>query len=149
MGNPFEEEFRGIAKEYYPGSSRTREVGGVKRPSSKPDDADWDRHPKRFKIAGVEQEFFGIGALAEALEREPVTIRKWERDGVIPRATFRLPSADPRGARRLYSRAQVEGIVALAGEEGLMNPAKRPALAKTQFPTKVKTLFEELRNGDR
>ena len=145
MVNRFEDDFRGIAQEYYPGSSRQRHVNRVPSSTLVEQDA-WDRSPRRFKVGGVEQEFFTVGALAEALGRKSATIRKWEREGIIPRATFRQPSDDPRGVRRLYSRAQVEGIVRLANEEGLMNPNVQVTLSKTNFTERVTELFKELKS---
>lgn len=146
MTNKWEEGFRDIAAEFYPGSSRERHVNRVQRPESDKDGTEWDRSPRLLTIPGKgEQEFFTIGALAEALGRRPPTLRAWEREGILPRASYRLPSPDPRGVRRLYSRAQVEGIVAIAYEEGLMNPNVQVTLAKTAFTSKVLALFKELR----
>lgn len=149
MSTKWEEEFRGIATDYYPGSSRERHVNRVERSAPVSDGTEWDRSPRVLRVAGEEKEFFTIGALAEALGRRPQTLRAWEREGILPRATFRLPSPDPRGVRRLYSREQVEGIVGIAAEEGLLNPAVQVTLAKTQFTAKVVALFKELRNGNR
>lgn len=148
MTQKWEEEFRGVREEFYPGSTRVRHVNRVPDAPSK-DPTAWDANPKEFKVGGVLGEYFGVGALALALERRPGTIRKWEREGVIPKATFRAPSADPRGARRLYSRAQVEGIIRIAHDEGLMNPNLQITLAKSGFTARVKALFEELRDRDR
>lgn len=97
----------------YPGSSR--EIGD--RPGSEP--ADWGA-PKTFNIAGTPTEFYSVGQLAAALQRSPVTIRKWERLGYLPIATFRTPGQVRQKARRLYSRAQLEIIVQIAHDEGLM-----------------------------
>lgn len=93
---------------------------------SPPEERTWDKHPITKKVKGVPQEFFRIGALAAALGRQTVTIRKWERLGIIPKADYQtkppvlkrsdrppLPGKAVRG-KRLYSRAQIEGVVAAA-----------------------------------
>lgn len=150
MSNRFEGEFRGIADERYPGSSRPRAVAGVKRPAPEPDDAAWDRRPQRFKVGGVEREFFTVGDLAHALGRRPGTIRKWERDAVLPRATFIKPGTDgdPRGRRRLYSRDQVEGIIEIAREERVLDPRVQVTLASTNFTSRVTALFRALKEAE-
>lgn len=145
MTNAWEEEFRDIATERYPGSSRTRHVNRVIRPEGKSDSVEWDDAPRKFNTAEGEREFFTIGSLALALGRKSGTVRKWEREGVIPKATFRAPSGDPRGVRRLYSRDQIEGIVRIAYEEGLMNPLVQVTIASTAFTPRVIELFKELR----
>lgn len=149
MTNQWEGEFRDIA-ERYPGSSRVRHVNRVERPVDDPDPTAWDRAPQRFKVKGVDREFFTVGALAEALGRRPGTLRKWEREGLLPRAPFRKPSDDPRGVRRLYSRDHVEAIVKIAYEEGLMGQNFNTPIEATAFTTRVKALFEELKaSGNR
>lgn len=69
---------------------------------------------KVYRINGAEIELFTIGEMAKALGKSPVTLRMWEREGWIPKATYRTPT--PRGkqipdrpskGRRLYSREQV------------------------------------------
>lgn len=137
-------EFENI-REYYPGSrqplirtsGRTGEAERVNDPNR------WDAKPRILKVGGVDREFFTIGHLAKALNRKPVTIRTWERAGVIPKPTFRKPSEDPRGARRLYTREQVEGMVRIADEEGLMKGDYR-SIGDTDFTRRVILLFREL-----
>lgn len=64
--------------------------------------------PRKYTVNGIEVEFFTLGQLAKALRRSPVTIRKWEADGTLPKATFVAPNPkkDARAKRRLYSRAR-------------------------------------------
>jgi hypothetical protein len=88
----------------------------------------------------VDREFFTVGQLAAALGRRSVTIRKWEREGIIPAPTFNAESSDPRGRRRLYGREQVEGIVRIAAEEGILDSPKA-AITKTRFTERVSELF--------
>lgn len=62
--------------------------------------------PKTYMIRGEETVLYTIGELADQLDRQRQTIRKWEREGIIPAATFRSKSG-----RRLYTQAQVDAIV--------------------------------------
>jgi hypothetical protein len=100
---------------------------------------------KTFTIAGKEVELFSISELAEALNRKPVTLRKWEQKGIIPKATFVKPGAnqDPRGRRRLYSREQVLALVRLADEEGILHDLHKQ-VTKTQFRAKAWAAFREI-----
>lgn len=133
-------------KEYYPGS-RHPIVPGQQTAERVNDPERWDARPRILKIGGVDREFFTIGHLAKALGRKPVTIRGWERAGVIPKPTFRKPSEDPRGTRRLYTRAQVEGILRIADEEGLMRGDFRP-IGDTDFTRRVIALFRDLAKAE-
>lgn len=126
--------------EFYPGT--TKQITVNKRRKAK-DLSTWDAKPQVFKVAGVDREFFTIGNLAQALGRRPVTVRAWESKGVIPKATFRRPSEDPRGTRRLYTREQIEGIVRIAEEEGLLKGDNR-SITQTDFSRRVIALFKEL-----
>lgn len=114
-------------------------------PPSGPPDPLGGLEGKTYTIAGKEVELFSISQLAEALNRKPVAIRKWEHEGVIPKATFVKPGkdGDPRGRRRLYSREQVEAVVRIAGEEGILNDKHRQ-ISKTQFQARVLAAFREI-----
>jgi DNA-binding transcriptional MerR regulator len=90
-------------------------------------------------------ELFTISQVAFYLNRRPVTIRKWEEKGFIPKATFAKPGVnkDPRGRRRLYSRDQVVALVTIADAEGILhNPHAQ--ITKTQFKAKVWAEFKRL-----
>lgn len=141
------DEFRDMP-EFYPGSSRPivrHPNRDVERRFDKPQ---WDDRPTVLKVGGKAMEFFTVGQLGEALGgRRAVTIRKWERTGVIPNPTFRKPSEDPRGQRRLYSRAQVEGMIQIAEEEGVLQPYSR-AIKDTNFTARVIDLFRTLQEQD-
>lgn len=100
-----------------------------------------------FSIGGREVELFSIGQLATALNRKPATIRKWEQDGTIPKATFTKPGADHKhGRRRLYSRAQIEALVRIAQEEGILTHTSRQ-ITKTQFKAKALHAFRQIAAG--
>jgi hypothetical protein len=125
--------------EYFPGSNRPV----VREPAAPKDETAWDAKPKVYVVAGREVEFFTVGMLARALHREAVTIRKWEREGIIPKATYRGQSVDPRGKRRLYTRDQVEGMLKIAWAEGLMS-GRKVQIRRTQFTKRVVDLFKSL-----
>jgi len=105
----------------------------------------WDAKPFTFLVGGKEQEFFSIGQLGKALgNRSAVTLRKWEQDGILPKSPYTKPSADPRGRRRMYTRAMVEGLVKIAKEEGVWLPDKGKRLSETLFQQKALKLFQSL-----
>lgn len=129
---------------FYPGSKTPIKENKYVPPA--PED-DRPGKPRTFLVDGKPQEFYGVGDLAKALNRKSVTIRKWETDGIIPNATFILPSEDSRGRRRLYTRAQIEGLRQIAAEEGLLEPnaqGKWNAIDKTKFKSRALELFKQL-----
>src|SRR5438045_1866404 len=105
----------------------------------------WDAKPFVFLANGVEQEFFSIGQLGKALgNRSAETLRKWEREGILPKSPYMKPSPDPRGRRRMYMRGMVEGLVKIAKEEGVWLPDKGNRLSETMFQQKALLLFKKL-----
>jgi hypothetical protein len=80
----------------------------------------WDAKPVWMSVHGQTKEMFLKSALAKALNRQLVTIRSWEHMGVLSKPRLR----NYRG-RWLYSRDQIEDLIKLAGEEGLMDPNLR------------------------
>lgn len=103
----------------------------------------WDAKPFIFLANGVEQEFFSIGQLGKALgNRSAVTVRKWERDGILPRTPYAKRGKDSRGDRRMYTRAMIEGLVKIAKEEGVLLPDKGKRLSETNFALKAQQLFK-------
>lgn len=101
----------------YPGSSQPRKLSGAQTnaataaPSPLFDPETWG-DPRMKTIGGKPVELYAVGALARALGRKSVTIRRWESQGYIPRPPYRLPGRPgPRGdsgARRYYSRRSIE-----------------------------------------
>ena len=131
-------------EEYYPGSR-------VKRKKYTPDDKEFPdalavpvslEQGKIFTVRGRDVEFFTIGQVAMALNRTPSAIRSWEDNGVIPAAQYYTPSDDVRGKRRLWTKAQAEGMVQIAYEEGILEDTWKP-ISKTNFTARVTKLFEE------
>jgi hypothetical protein len=143
-----DEEFAALGEQYYPGSTKPI----VRHPNrstlhteAAPSAADWDAKPRKGVVNGVETNFYTVGQLAQALGRQAGTVRKWEREGVIPKSTYQSPGrdGDVRGRRRLYSREQVEGIVRIAQEEGVLVSHQKP-IKDTRFTPRVVDLFKRL-----
>jgi hypothetical protein len=133
--------------EFYPGSTKAivRHPNRVEAPRRRGTgvDPDWDAKPRIYPTEDGPTEFFTLGQLAKALGRQSVTIRKWEREGIIPKALYQVPGRNnsPHGRRRLYTRRQVEGMVRIAEEEGLLADSKK-AFAETRFSERVLDLFK-------
>lgn len=143
-----DEEFSALGEQYYPGSTKPL-VRHPNRPTlhteAAPSAADWDAKPRKGVVNGVETSFYTVGQLAQALGRQAGTVRKWEREGVIPKSTYQSPGrdGDVRGRRRLYTRDQVEGIVRIAQEEGVLVSHQKP-IKDTRFTPRVIDLFKRL-----
>jgi hypothetical protein len=141
--------FGTLQDEFYPGSKQKRRESQemkhdrlVEERRQAREDEGWDAHPIKDKIHPVTKqpmELFTVGALAKALQRNSVTMRTWIRKGWLPRAMFQTkPVYGSRGdaGRRLWTRAQIEGIVAIAREEGLLGE-KPPRIQTTNFTHRV------------
>lgn len=150
MATDWDAEFARIKEEtpqYYPGSTKAivrhpnRADSGRREVSA---EEHWDTKPRVYDTADGPTEFFTLGHLAKALGRKTATVRKWEREGVIPKAMFQVPGRDGdlRGRRRLYTRMQVEGIARIAAEEGLFVNTRKP-FEETQFKERVLALFNK------
>ena len=136
--------------EHYPGSAQKRRESPQIRHSRKLEERRetaaseaWDAHPTRRTVIRnglpVTIEFFYIGALAKALGRRSVTIRSWIRKGWLPNARYSTrPHQGTRGdaGLRLWTRTQIEGIVKIASEEGLLG-VWHPDVANTRFTERV------------
>lgn len=96
-------------------------------------------------LRGQPVEFFTIGQVARAIGRTATTLRAWEDKGVLPESGYKTQARDPRGVRRLYTRAQAEGVIRLAKECGVMDASSRRPLH--DFKTKVWALFNELKGA--
>ena len=143
----YDEEVEVLAEEFYPGSKKKIDHTDDED-NPKPSDG-WDAKPRTYKRNGVDTEFFTVGHLALAMNRKPLTIRQWERKGIIPKSTYQRAGANgsQHGRRRLYTRAQIEGMIKIAGEEGLLSNDRRE-IASTDFKPRVLTLFRQLAAED-
>lgn len=130
----------------YPG--RRKPVNRDKPPPPPNDTEVWDARPVTYLINGEKREFFMISHLAAALGYSVQSIRSWEQDHLLPRTPYRSPNtrgkpqaAGSRKGRRLWTREQVEGIVALAKKHQVILNRKPPT---TAFARDVARLFREL-----
>lgn len=111
---------------HYPGSRERRQTVPAPRPSGVDDtllgDGTW------MRLGGIRVEFFTITQVARAINRKSVTLRAWEARGILPKSGYQTSSKDPRGVRRLYSRAQAEVIIQVAIDCDVMDADSRRPL---------------------
>jgi hypothetical protein len=133
-------------------SERVRDFPGKRLPVNRdkapePKHNEWDASPRTYPVKGVATEFFTVGHLALAVNRTARTVRYWERNKILPPATFRAPKPHKGALKqvgdRLYSRAQIEAVVAVAKEEGVLD-GKAP---KPSFTAKVRQRWLNLQGG--
>lgn len=133
-------------QEFYPGSSRKkREYEELEPEKPELDELPELGSPSYYLVNNQPLALYRIGAVARALNRKSVTIRKWESEGYIPVSPYKLPGRDNRGQRRLYSRQQIETLRQLAYDEGILYPSasgKWKHLEKTQFKEKAAKVFQ-------
>jgi len=121
--------------------------------------AQWDAHPKIYRVNGQDLELFGVAALAMALGRTTSSIKHWEREGWLPKTSLRLPMnlrsgiktkdwvrGMPVGGRRLYTRAFIERIKALAEEIGVDRLGVY--VSETEFPQRAFEIYAETMPGE-
>lgn len=112
--------------------------------TSPPPEQRWDAHPLTFTVNGEEREFFLITALCSAIGLSAVSIRRWEREGWFPKASYTTPANGAIAGKRLYTREQIEGLVEIAREEGPFTRRNNP-VTKTNFLPRARQLFADLR----
>lgn len=113
-----------ILEDFYPGSKTPRRPAVVVDNEVEPE-IPWDASPIIRTVRGKEMEFFGISALATALNRSIVSIRLWERKGYIPRAPYRLPDHAGGKGNRLYTRAIIKATIREFDKAGVLDPGTR------------------------
>jgi hypothetical protein len=88
----------------------------------------WDANPIVKTLKGEQVDVFTISALAQALEKQIVTIRLWEKKGYLPAAPYRLRSKNLNGAKvngnRVYTRALIEITIDEFAKRGLLGSAR-------------------------
>jgi len=130
---------------YYPGSKMKIQD---RAPDPEPEpEIIWPKG-RVLTISGYEVECFTTGQLAGLLGgRKAVTIRAWEADGILPKSGYYVPGrdGDVRGRRRYFTKTQVEGVLDIAREEGVLYPSTRISISKTRFTERVTELFLDLR----
>ena len=115
--------------EYIPGSKKKRREPDPKVSRRKSGETNgWDANPIIKTLGGKDTEVFTIGALAQALEKQIVTVRLWERKGYIPRAPYRLRSKTLKGQKtggnRVYTRALIEAAIDEFAKRGLLGSSR-------------------------
>ena len=80
----------------------------------------WDEKPKYLSYRGKMTEFFTRAALAKALNREVGTIRILILKGVLCH-----PLVQNGRGHWMYTRSQIEDLIRLADEEGVLDPRYR------------------------
>lgn len=95
--------------------------------------------PKVYTINNVDLEMFTIGELAQRLDRQRQTLRKWEKQGIIPQAIYRS-GAD----RRLYTKNQIDAIVECVERFKI----KQGQAIPHEFKVEVQIAFEEATQKD-
>jgi hypothetical protein len=131
-----------------PGTTPERSAKALKRVRVDPvepeyeyeeeDPADtWDMKPTiRRTASGEMKEFFTIKYLAQAWDNRTIqSIRKLERQGVLPRAKYRTTAGQRRD--RLYSREQIETLLEIAKDCGVYYTTTRVNIAKTGFTKRL------------
>jgi hypothetical protein len=122
--------FEGLDKA--PGSKQPRRetspVADKRRAKAFGESNGWDAKPTMKTLQGKETEIFTIGALAQALEKQIVTIRLWEKNGYIPVAPYRLRSKTLNGSKvsgnRVYTRELIEIAIEEFENRGLLGSAR-------------------------
>lgn len=143
--------------EFYPGSRHKRRAAPEPVQEQLPLAVEgWDSRPYRKVIGGVEREFFTLGAIGKALGRPLVTLRLWIRQGHLPNATYRLPpkqvavfdedgtqtgTREQKG-RRLYTRDQIEVVIRVAAQHGLLGAHR---VEWSEHPTFAQEIAEQWR----
>jgi hypothetical protein len=140
-----------------PESEASQDYPGRRKPVNRPDKSKveedvtppWDDRPLHLVHKGQVREWFTIRHLAKALGRKEVTIRSWEKKGRMPQTPFR--TAPPRNSnlatavgRRLWTREQIEGVVKIAEEEGvIVNMKQSPPTQR--FALRVAHLYADIK----
>lgn len=89
---------------------------------------------KVYLIGGIERDMYTSGDLADSLDRQRQTIRKWESMGIIPKTPFRSKTN-----RRLYTLEQIQSIVSAVEKYDLKQGVKPPQ----EFIKEVHEKFKE------
>jgi hypothetical protein len=143
--------FGPLQDEFYPGSKQKRresvqmkkERTAAERKQEKAEEP-WDARPIEIPYQGRIVQMFRIGSLAKALGKDAVTIRAWMRKGWLPHNSFVGPEIYGtlgNAGRKLWTRRQIEGIVQIAQEEGLLDD-KPPWLTTTDFTKRVQAAWK-------
>lgn len=75
----------------------------------------------KTKVGGRMRTVFSMPKMERLTNKSSATIRRWERTGIIPRATYR----DAQG-RRYYLMEEIESLADLIIDYGLEGTGKKP-----------------------
>lgn len=131
--------------ELYPGSRHARRSEETPSPAAV-EAPEWAAKPVVKNIKGQRTELYPVGVLASALGRSAVTMRLWERNGILPRAKYRLANKNGVGGRRYYTRPQIESVVAVAAEFQMLGEQRR---LHPEFTARVTAAWADLLKGER
>lgn len=115
---------------------------------------DWVNHNawyRDFDVLGEDggpevMRFYTIGALSDALGKKPVTVRRWIAKSIIPDSGMRTyPIIGTLGdaGTRLWTREQIEALVAIGVAEGVVGVTRKQEIAATHFSVRVWTLWKQ------
>lgn len=111
----------------------------------------WDEDPIIKVLKGQEVECFTIGALAQALEKEIVTIRLWEKKGYIPAAPYRLRSkslnGNKVGGNRVYTRPMIEAAIEEFSKRGILGAARVEWKKLQDLPGELASRWRDIVNS--
>jgi hypothetical protein len=149
MSDPVLDQFNDLRERGrdYPGK-RKPVLRSIRRPKA-PEPPGWDADPVYYVQDGEKREYFTIRHLAAALDYSQQSIRAWENSGLLPKSGYRSPK--PRkptiGGRntkgkRLWTREQIEGLLKIAEEEGVIVNKQPPTKA---FARRVAAFYKTLR----
>jgi hypothetical protein len=89
-----------------------------------------------IELGGSKIEVHPIGTLAKRIGRSSLTIRRWERTGVIPSPSFR------RGRWRMYTNDEIDLLASLVEEVGLKRGVQ---IETTDFKQKATVGMKQLK----
>ena len=124
----------------------------IMRPAAlPPEDDDWRNDPFLRRVCRVPTDtgtetvtLYTIGALARALDKSPVTIRKWIRAGVLPDSgmrTQRVLKTLGDAGRRLWTAEQIEVIARVAREEAVVGDKRVRNFSESNFAGRLRTIW--------
>lgn len=133
---------------YFPGSKQPLpdlEEDKTTKKTPQKEAVTWDARYYTKLVGGRPTEMFTIGALAQALGRSVITLRAWIRGGHIPPASYRLPKRGSIAGRRLYTRPQIEAVVAVAKEHGILDTPRVEWSKHLTFRADVQRAWDAIR----
>lgn len=134
---------------FYPGSKRKRQAPVS---TSVAHQAAWETmvSKKAYVIAGRRLHLYQISALSSALDKSPITIRHWMREGYLPSdSPIRLNAADDtdvlkRGAHRLFTREMIQAVVDAFSSRGLLGSPRVEWSMHPDLPKEILAAWRRL-----